>query len=77
MLHKRCQSCFQPVYHAEKVMAAGKLYHSDTCGKRLDSRSVNDHENSIYCNFCYSNLFGPSGYGFGVLRIKKTDQSTS
>ncbi|CAD5215170.1 unnamed protein product [Bursaphelenchus okinawaensis] len=82
MLIKPCHSCAQPVYHAEQVLAGGKVYHNacflcNVCNKRLDSRSLNEHNNMIYCNFCYKEFFGPSGYGFGSLQLRKQNNTVN
>ena len=35
------------------------------CGlHRLDSTRLNNHDDKLYCNTCYSKEFGPKGYGF-------------
>ena len=37
---------------------------SDSCGKKLDSSAVNEHDQEIYCKTCYAKHFGAKGYGF-------------
>ncbi|KAI6201845.1 LIM zinc-binding domain-containing protein [Aphelenchoides besseyi] len=78
---KYCGNCNRPVYHAEQMNAAGGVYHREcfvcvnpNCGRRLDSRSYNEHENKLFCKFCYKDQFGPSGIGFGMLCISKQQQ---
>ncbi|KAI6215485.1 LIM zinc-binding domain-containing protein [Aphelenchoides besseyi] len=78
---KYCRNCSRPVYHAEQINAAGGVYHREcfvcvnpSCGRRLDSRSYNEHENKLFCKFCYKDQFGPSGIGFGMLCISKQQQ---
>ncbi|KAI6177586.1 LIM zinc-binding domain-containing protein [Aphelenchoides bicaudatus] len=80
-MQKFCGACNRVVYHAEQVNAAGGVYHiacfvcaNAECGRRLDSRSCNQHANKLYCNFCYKNSFGPSGIGFGGLCIRKNEE---
>jgi cysteine/glycine-rich protein len=31
----------------------------------LDSGSISEHDNQMFCNSCYRKNFGPKGYGFG------------
>jgi len=62
-----CNRCNQPVFMAERVMAAGGSYHKACftcvlCNKRLDSNSIREREKNIYCNPCYMKNFGPKGY---------------
>merc|ERR1719242_1075643 len=33
--------------------------------KMLDSGSITEHDNQMFCNACYRKNFGPKGYGFG------------
>ena len=37
---------------------------SDSCGKKLDTSTVNEHDQEIYCRTCYGKHFGTKGYGF-------------
>jgi len=37
---------------------------SGKCKKGLDSYTLNEHEDDIYCKGCFSKNFGPKGYGF-------------
>ena len=36
------------------------------CGKSLDSTTLNEHEEEIYCKACYGKCFGPKGFGYGI-----------
>lgn len=65
----RCPRCAKPVYFAEQMLALGKKYHKiclkcGECNKLLDSYTVTNHEDDIYCKGCYGKKFGPKGYGF-------------
>ena len=31
----------------------------------LDSGSITEHDNEMFCGSCYRKNFGPKGYGFG------------
>ncbi|XP_046335726.2 muscle LIM protein Mlp84B-like isoform X1 [Haliotis rufescens] len=64
-----CPRCNKPVYFAEERRALGKKYHKlclccTECKKQLDSTTLTNHDNHIYCKSCYGRLFGPRGYGF-------------
>jgi len=64
-----CPRCEQPVYFAEEIFAIGMKWHKaclkcNSCGKKLDSSAVNEHDQEIYCRTCYSKHFGVKGYGF-------------
>ncbi|KAK3775601.1 hypothetical protein RRG08_020789 [Elysia crispata] len=37
----------------------------EMCKKRLDSTTVTEHEEKLYCKQCHGRKFGPKGYGFG------------
>lgn len=67
-----CTGCKKAVYAAELVLGAGNKYHKAclkccTCGKRLDSTSMVDHDFDLYCRACHSKAFGPKGFGYGNL----------
>jgi len=67
----RCPRCNDRVFYAEKVVANGINWHKRClrcvqCGKSLDSTSLNEHEEEIYCKACHGKLFGPKGFGFGI-----------
>lgn len=65
-----CPRCEKNVYFAEEVKGLGKSYHKlcftcSACRKMLDSGSISEHDNQMFCNSCYKKNFGPKGYGFG------------
>lgn len=65
-----CPRCSKNVYFAEEVKGLGKSYHKlcftcSSCRKMLDSGSISEHEDQMFCNSCYKKNFGPKGYGFG------------
>jgi len=67
----RCPRCNDRVYYAEKVVANGINWHKRClrcakCGKSLDSTTLNEHEEEIYCKACYGKCFGPKGFGYGI-----------
>lgn len=68
----RCRRCGKNVYLAEKMIGAGAVWHKLTCftcslcNKRLESTSLCEKENELYCKTCYARNFGPKGYGYGV-----------
>ncbi|VDN01525.1 unnamed protein product [Thelazia callipaeda] len=73
MRDHHCGKCGLPVYFAELMQAAGRSWHvqcfrcaNAECGRFMDSRSYNDHEQQLYCNHCYKCLFGPKGVGYGI-----------
>ncbi|KAI0351585.1 LIM-domain-containing protein [Trametes cingulata] len=59
-----CPRCSKAVYAAEQIMGPGrKLYHKPclackSCGKRLDSFSLVEHNEEPYCKICHVKLFG-------------------
>lgn len=64
-----CPRCDRAVYMAEKVIGAGKSYHKacfrcGSCSKALDSTTLCQHEEDIFCKACYGRLYGPKGYGY-------------
>ncbi|CAJ0943697.1 unnamed protein product, partial [Mesorhabditis belari] len=66
-----CQRCEKTVYEAEKILAAGSVWHKTCfvcteCNKRLESRTQCEQGGRLYCNSCYARQFGPRGYGHGV-----------
>ncbi|CAJ0572185.1 unnamed protein product, partial [Mesorhabditis spiculigera] len=67
-----CKKCQKTVYEAEKVLAAGAVWHKSgcfncsDCNKRLESRTQCEQGGKLYCNACYGRQFGPRGYGHGV-----------
>lgn len=67
----QCPRCKKQVYFAEEKIVLGKPYHKmcvkcGHCNKQVDSGSVTDHQDEIYCKSCYGRLFGPKGYGYGI-----------
>lgn len=72
-----CPRCNKAVFMAEKVMGAGKTYHKAcfkcaTCNKSLDSTTLCDKEEQIYCKACYNKQFGPKGFGYGAALQRTT-----
>lgn len=68
-----CARCNKTVYFNEEKKAIGKSFHiscfvcaNRSCNRRLDSGSLTEHEEEIYCKQCYGRLFGPKGYGYGT-----------
>lgn len=64
-----CPKCGKAVYFAEEVRACNKKWHKLclTCGKckkLLDSTTLAEHDDQIYCKACHTKQFGPKGYGF-------------
>ena len=62
-----CQRCGKSVYAAEKASAGGRTYHRrcfvcTSCGKGLDSTTLAEKDNHLYCASCYSRDFGPHGF---------------
>ncbi|KAI0920392.1 hypothetical protein AcV5_010140 [Taiwanofungus camphoratus] len=59
-----CPRCSKAVYAAEQIMGPGrKLYHKPcltctSCGKRLDSYNLVEHDQEPYCKNCHIKLFG-------------------
>ncbi|KIL60700.1 hypothetical protein M378DRAFT_167801 [Amanita muscaria Koide BX008] len=59
-----CPRCEKQVYAAEQVMGPGrKLYHKpclacNICNKRLDSRTLLEHDQLPYCKTCHIKNFG-------------------
>ncbi|KAI9455406.1 hypothetical protein F5148DRAFT_391953 [Russula earlei] len=59
-----CPTCLKAVYAAEQVMGPGrKLYHKPclactSCGVRLDSFRLLEHDEKPYCKNCHSKNFG-------------------
>eukprot|EP01128_Nolandella_sp_AFSM9_P006103 TRINITY_DN3069_c1_g5_i1.p1 TRINITY_DN3069_c1_g5~~TRINITY_DN3069_c1_g5_i1.p1 ORF type:complete len:185 (-),score=32.16 TRINITY_DN3069_c1_g5_i1:159-671(-) len=65
---ERCARCNGRVYEAEKVLAIGKPWHQKClkcpeCNKRLDSTTLTEHDDEVYCKACYGKKFGPTGFG--------------
>lgn len=69
----QCGSCGRTVYFAEKIMGGNNTYHKQcfkcaVCKKNLDSHTMTERDNDIFCKNCYSKNFGPKGFGFGTLQ---------
>jgi cysteine/glycine-rich protein len=52
------------------MLCAGASYHKscftcETCNTRLDSTTVTNKGQQIYCKACYGKAHGPKGYGYG------------
>ena len=45
-------------------MAYNLFYFTAKCNKLLDSTTLAEHDEQIYCKACHSKQFGPKGYGF-------------
>jgi len=66
-----CPKCSKTVYFAEQLKAAYQTWHKgcftcNTCNKGLDTSTVCDNANKLYCRPCYGRNFGPKGVGYGV-----------
>lgn len=65
-------SWFESVSHSVNPLSASLLWmsvvwffhRSDSCGKKLDTSAVNEHDREAYCRACYGRYFGAKGYGF-------------
>ncbi|XP_064600601.1 cysteine and glycine-rich protein 2-like [Liolophura sinensis] len=73
----KCPKCGRSVYKAEEVLAAGRAYHKScftclSCNKSLDSVTVTNQREDIYCKACYNKNFGPKGFGFGAAMQRTT-----
>jgi len=65
-----CPTCGKRVYFAERLAAAGKDYHKlcfkcHNCKKQLEITKFTERQGVVYCNPCYTQLFGQKGFGFG------------
>ncbi|KAJ3132080.1 hypothetical protein HK101_004638 [Irineochytrium annulatum] len=66
-----CPRCSKQVYFAEQMLGPGGVkYHKlcfrcTDCNKGLDSTSVAEKDNVLYCKACHGKHFGPKGYGYG------------
>lgn len=77
----KCQKCQKAVYFTEQVPGPGGLYHRPClacteCTKRLDSTTLTENSGNPYCKGCYGKLFGPKGFGYGVLNQTETVSPT-
>ncbi len=69
---EKCVKCDKPVYFAEQALGPGnQKYHKtcfkcNDCNKTVDSTTMADKGNVLYCRPCHGRKFGPKGYGFGA-----------
>ena len=67
----RCPACKTSVFPAESVMAGDRLpFHKQCvkcckCQKSLSPSSLNNHQNKLYCNNCYDEVFMSQDYSLG------------
>ncbi|KAJ8245376.1 hypothetical protein GJAV_G00270090, partial [Gymnothorax javanicus] len=66
-----CAACQKTVYFAEEVQSDGNHYHKacficSVCRKWLDSTTVANHDDVLFCKSCYNKKYGTKGYGYGV-----------
>ena len=59
------------MFIAELMRGGGKAWHKtcftcNVCRKRVDSSTLCEKQNDIYCKSCYGKNFGPKGIGFGI-----------
>ncbi|KAI8846902.1 hypothetical protein BC829DRAFT_397740 [Chytridium lagenaria] len=60
-----CPRCTKTVYFAEQVLGPGGVkYHKLCLG--VDSTTVAEKDNVIYCRACHGKKFGPKGYGYAA-----------
>ena len=65
----KCAACHKTVYAAERIQAAGALYHDSClacsqCSHALNSTNTCEKAGHLYCQPCYAKQYGPKGYGF-------------
>ena len=65
----QCAKCKKTVYAAERIQAAGALYHDGClscmdCNHSVSSVNMTDKGGRILCQPCYAKAHGPKGYGF-------------
>ncbi|KAI0978222.1 hypothetical protein GJ496_005602 [Pomphorhynchus laevis] len=58
-----CGQCMRAVYAAETASAAGKKFHKlclkcVKCSRLLDSTTLTEHRDKLFCHSCYSKYFG-------------------
>ncbi|KAL3103233.1 hypothetical protein niasHS_002419 [Heterodera schachtii] len=66
-----CKRCLQRAFEAEKLIAAGEVWHKRCfrclrCGRSLEPGKFSDRDGEIFCNNCYAKQFGPKGVGCGI-----------
>ncbi|KAJ2559026.1 hypothetical protein EV175_000533 [Coemansia sp. RSA 1933] len=65
-----CRRCSTTIFHAEKVVGPGGLWHRacfrcKSCSRALTPAILTDHEGDAYCNNCHNKMFAPRGYNIG------------
>jgi len=66
-----CPACKKSVFPAEQFMAGDrKPFHKQcvkcfNCKKVLNSSTLNDHNDQLFCQPCYQNIFCPQDYDVG------------
>ncbi|KAJ2665368.1 hypothetical protein IWW48_000257 [Coemansia sp. RSA 1200] len=65
-----CRRCSKAIFHAEKVVGPGGLWHRacfrcKSCSRALTPAILTDHEGEAFCNNCHNKLFAPRGYNIG------------
>ncbi|KAJ2868977.1 hypothetical protein GGI22_000536 [Coemansia erecta] len=65
-----CRRCSKTIFHAEKVVGPGGLWHRacfrcKSCSRALTPAILTDHEGEAFCNNCHNKLFAPRGYNIG------------
>lgn len=78
----KCPMCTKVVYNREEIKACNAVWHTSCfqcggpygggCKKVLTRGNYTDYKGMIpYCKHCYSNSFGPTGFGItGVSTVK-------
>ena len=71
----KCGICEKSVYKMEEMIAIGKVFHKacftcsgnvkDGCGRTLNLHKYLEHNETAYCEACYTKLFKPKGHGYG------------
>ncbi len=69
-INQGCGKCGKAVFFAEQVNAAGRQWHAECfkcseCKKGLESHTLAEKDEMIFCSSCYSKKFGPKGFGIG------------
>lgn len=64
----KCPACKTSVYPAEQVMACDRKPFHRSCVKcfncriPLNPRTLNSHEEQLFCNVCYEKIFNPADF---------------
>ncbi|CAL8092483.1 unnamed protein product [Calicophoron daubneyi] len=71
IVNVRCGKCSDVVFANERVDAAGRAFHRlcfkcTNCRRLLDRGSACDHNREIFCQSCYTKLFGSRGLKAGT-----------